>query len=73
MNSHVLLAKLIDIERSIGVETETVLRMKVIDAQVCLLSLHKELAEVLSKKANRFASEEPEHCPDCAWLRIRGR
>lgn len=40
MNSSVLLQKLIDIERSIGVETQSTTRRKVLDAQEYLLGVH---------------------------------
>jgi hypothetical protein len=45
MNACVLLEKLINIERSIGVDGPTLLHMKVIDAQECLLEMQKEMAE----------------------------
>lgn len=43
MNSSILLQKLIDIERSIGVETDSTVRHKVLDAEDCLLRMQGEL------------------------------
>jgi len=40
MSSTILLEKLIDIERSIGVETESKIRRKVLEAQEYLLRTH---------------------------------
>ena len=40
MNPSVLLQKLIDIERSIGVETESTTRRKVLEAQEYILRAH---------------------------------
>jgi hypothetical protein len=45
MNTCVLLEKLIDIERSLGVETTISVHKKVIEAQECLLAIQKEMAE----------------------------
>lgn len=45
MNTRVLLEKLIDIERSIGVDSTVSLHMKVIDAQEYVLEMQKEMAE----------------------------
>lgn len=49
MSISLLLEKLIEIERSIGVETDMTLRKQVIDAQDCLLSIQKEVVEKLCK------------------------
>lgn len=47
MNSTILLQKLVEIERSIGVESDSDLRRKVLDAEECLLQMHSELVERL--------------------------
>lgn len=51
MNPRILLEKLIDIEQSIGVETDSTLRRKVLDAQDCLLRMQGELVERLRNHA----------------------
>jgi hypothetical protein len=50
MNANSLLDQLLDIERSIGVDTNVVLRKKVQDAEDCLLRMQKETAEKLRKE-----------------------
>ncbi len=57
MNINILLGKLIDIERSIGVETDTTLRNQVLDAQDYLLGIQKEIVEKLRKEPRRAAFE----------------
>lgn len=42
MNSSIILQRLIDIEQSIGVETDSTVRRKVVDAQECLLRMEGE-------------------------------
>ncbi len=41
MNSGVLLRKLIELERAIGVESESTIRHRVLDAEDCLLNLQR--------------------------------
>jgi hypothetical protein len=53
MNANVLLNQLLDIERSIGVETNAALRKKVQDAEDSLLRMQKEMAENLLKESRR--------------------
>jgi len=59
MNTTVLLEKLIQIERSIGVETNFAVRSLVQDAQDYLLGMQRERVEHLRKASRRF--EEPPH------------
>jgi hypothetical protein len=54
MNSRILLQKLIEIERSIGVETESIIRHKILDAQDFLLRMQGELAESLWNRAEEY-------------------
>lgn len=56
MNSTLLLQKLIEIETSIGVETDSAIRHKVQDAQECLLRMHGEAVEHLRAQAIKGAS-----------------
>ena len=56
-NMNTLLDKLIEIERSIGVETDSTLRNLVIDAQDCVLGMQKQAVENLRKSPARFAFE----------------
>lgn len=60
LNSDMLLQKLIDLERSIGVETNGALRGKVLDAQECLLRMQGERVQhlrtqVAHNDSHRFA------------------
>ena len=57
MDTNILLQKLIEIEKSIGVETNTTLRKQVLDAQDCVLQIQKETAENLRKGPRRFVFE----------------
>jgi hypothetical protein len=57
MNTNILLDKLIEIERSIGVETNTTLRKQVLDAQDCVLEMQREMVENLRKGPRRFVLE----------------
>ncbi|MGA7340181.1 MAG: hypothetical protein WBE72_16825 [Terracidiphilus sp.] len=50
MNSRILLDKLIEIERSIGVESNAALLIKVFEAENCVLELQKALVEMLGKE-----------------------
>jgi hypothetical protein len=50
MNPTVLLEKLIEIERSIGSETNTTLRNKVLEAQEYVLEMQKETVERLRRQ-----------------------
>jgi hypothetical protein len=54
---HSLLQKLIEIEQSIGVETDTTLRKQVLDAQDYLLQMQKEIVENLRYRPRRFMPE----------------
>jgi len=47
MDSGVLIGKLLDIERAIGVEDTASLRTRVIDAQECVLRMQKQLIDDL--------------------------
>jgi hypothetical protein len=58
VNINILLGKLIEIERSIGIETDTTLRKQVLDAQDCLLGIQKEIVEKLRKEP-RCAAFDP--------------
>jgi hypothetical protein len=64
MNTSVLLEMLIDIERSVGVETTTTLRNKVIDAQECLLLLQKEMSANLRARSHHAHSP---HLASSVW------
>ncbi len=57
MTINILLEKLIEIERSIGVETNTAVRKQVLEAQDCLLAMQKEMVEKLRKGPGRFVLE----------------
>jgi hypothetical protein len=54
---NILLQKLIEIEQSIGVETNMTLRKQVLDAQDCLLQMQKEIVENLLHRPKRFMRE----------------
>jgi hypothetical protein len=47
MDTGVLIGKLLDIERAIGMEDSAALRARVVDAQECTLRLQKQLIEDL--------------------------
>jgi hypothetical protein len=53
MNMAVLLAKLTDIELSIGVATDNVLRNMVLDAQDCILAMQRAVVEDLRRESRR--------------------
>jgi hypothetical protein len=57
VNINILLGKLIEIERSIGVETNTTLRQQVLDAQDYLLGIQKEIVDKLRKEPRRSGFE----------------
>ena len=59
MDLAVLRDKLTDLQASIGVETNTTLRMKVMDAQGCILAMQKTVADDLRKKSMRAAEPFP--------------
>lgn len=59
MDLAVLRDKLIDLQASIGVETNTALRMKVMDAQDCLLAMQKTAVDDLRRKSMRAAEPFP--------------
>jgi hypothetical protein len=54
---NILMEKLIEIERSIGVETNTTVRKQVLDAQDYLLGMQREIAEKLRKEPRRAGLE----------------
>jgi hypothetical protein len=60
MNTLPLLEQLLDIERSIGIETNDALRRKVQDAEDCLVQLQKEIAENLHKESGRSTPRHSE-------------
>jgi hypothetical protein len=51
MSITVLLAKLIEVERSIGVDSETILRKKLYEVEDYALQIQKELVELLCKRS----------------------
>jgi hypothetical protein len=57
MNTTVLLQKLIEIERSIGVETNATIRNQVLDLQDHVLEMQKQTLESLRKQPARFGLE----------------
>jgi hypothetical protein len=59
MDTTVLLEKLIDIERFIGVEPDAVIRRKVIDIEDYILTMHEEAIESL-RRAIQAAEGTPE-------------
>jgi|HubBroStandDraft_5_1064220.scaffolds.fasta_scaffold343159_1 hypothetical protein len=56
MNITVLLAKLIEVERSIGVESETMLRKRLYEAEDYALQMQKEMAERLPQRSRQLVS-----------------
>jgi len=57
VNINILLGKLIEIEQSIGVETDTTVRKQVLDAQDYLLGIQKEIVEKLRGEPRRATFE----------------
>jgi hypothetical protein len=57
MSVNILLEKLIEIERSIGVETDTTLRKQVLEAQDYVLEIQKEIVDKLRKEPRRIQME----------------
>jgi len=57
MNTTVLLQKLIEIERSIGVETNATIRNQVLDLQDYVLEMQKQTLENLRKQPRHFGLE----------------
>jgi hypothetical protein len=53
----VLIDKLTDIERSIGVETDFAIRSQVVAAQDCALRLQGEIAEIFRRESERNADQ----------------
>jgi hypothetical protein len=49
MDTTVLLERLIDLERFIGVEPDAVIRRKLIDIEECILTMHEEATESLRR------------------------
>jgi hypothetical protein len=56
MTITVLLAKLIEVERSIGVESETMLRKRLYEVEDYALQMQKEMAERLPQRSRYLAS-----------------
>lgn len=54
MNITVLLAKLIEVERSIGVESETMLRNRLYEVEDYALRMQKEMVEHLRQQSGHF-------------------
>ena len=50
MNTTILLQKLIDIEKSIGKETDRAILEKIFDAENCVLEMQREMIESLRKE-----------------------
>ncbi|HEY1767873.1 MAG TPA: hypothetical protein VGG26_09470 [Terracidiphilus sp.] len=59
MTVNIVLEKLIEIERSIGVETDTNLRKQVLDAQDYILEIQKEIVEKLRREPRIFMEPFP--------------
>jgi hypothetical protein len=75
MSVTVLIDKLTEIERSIGVEDNLLLRNQILDAQDCALRVQAEIAEMLRKEQGQNAAKslsddslEPEMRPS-VWRR----
>jgi hypothetical protein len=60
MSPNLLLEQLLDIERSIGTETNAIVRRKVQDAEDSLLLLQKETVEYLRKESRASESRHLE-------------
>jgi hypothetical protein len=58
MNIAVLLDKLTDLELSIGIENDTALRIRVLDAQDCILAMQKKMVGDL-RRLSKPAPFEP--------------
>jgi hypothetical protein len=56
MNITVLLAKLIEVERSIGVESETMLRNRLYEVEDYALRMQKEMVERLPQRSRHLVS-----------------
>jgi hypothetical protein len=56
MSITVLLKKLIEVEQSVGVDTEAVLRMKIQEAQDYALQIQKETVESLLQRSGGSVS-----------------
>jgi hypothetical protein len=52
-----LLTKLADLEGSIGVENNTTLRIKILDAQDCILAMQKKMVDNLRENSRRPAED----------------
>jgi hypothetical protein len=52
-----LLTKLADLEGSIGVENNTTLRIKILDAQDCILAMQKKMVDNLRRNSRRPAED----------------
>jgi hypothetical protein len=52
-----LLTKLADLRGSIGVENNATLRIKVLDAQDCILAMQKKMVDDLRKNSRRSAGD----------------
>jgi hypothetical protein len=56
-NTTLLLDKLTQIERAVGVETNITVRLMILEAQDCLLEMQKAKAERLHRESRRSALE----------------
>ena len=62
MDTGVLIGKLLDIERAIGIEDTKTLRIKVIDAQDCALQIQKQMIEDLRVRSGfSIVRERPQY------------
>jgi hypothetical protein len=58
LNFNILLEQLIDIQRSIGVETDNTIRKMLLDAQESLVTLQKQTLDVRRKEPRRVRLED---------------
>jgi hypothetical protein len=59
MDTGVLIGKLLDIERALGIEDTASLRTRVVDAQDCVLRMQKQLIEDLRVRSGFSIVHEP--------------
>jgi len=57
VNVTIILRKLIDIEKSIGLETNAMILDKVFDAENCLLQMQSEMIESLHSESRRSVTQ----------------
>jgi hypothetical protein len=58
VNTTILLQKLIDIEKSIGKETDRTILDKILDAENCVLDMQRELIESLRREPMQAAIQK---------------